>query len=453
MKKFLTFFLCAVMALSVCGCGFNFKIGNIPDKGSNDFIELFPDRAATWGKSHHESMKGYAFALSGYGDMSVYVDTTDGDRFELRNAQSGFVILDSKDNIVLSAECISLDQYRVETNDLFDTQIANKREFWMSEDDNGNNVYYSYLADVGLDCGLKITNMEEPGKLMLIALRGTPLPGASTDIYAYKGCEFETIDLDEFADIDDLNDKLDNIVAEIDDYNNQTSGDVIVGDGTFETGSLLPYDIDKKIMSLDTDYNRINWRAQYMLGDTGLVVSVAPFASYASNMLAVAVTNVSDEEIDIYAKITALDEAGDEIAYTYFFYDSIGVNNTVAGIIPCGDKIPDGRTIWSETEISESSEKRYAPWYADWTTKIDGEMMALTYEMGASGDLTLADIGFVYAFAVDADGNILHWGSDYPESNCLDPGDGIMSEIDFYGDDGSFARTTNIAIFANPTFR
>ncbi len=188
---------------------------------------MFPDAAANLDGSYKTSNLSYRFTVDGdYGEMTVHVDTSNGHSFEIiEDGPAGFKIKDSDGNY---------DNFR------------------------------------------------------LVAFRGEPLEGSTTDVHAYQGTP-----ADEGAAVEETPDAVDE---------NEKSTDVNAEDTT-TTQTTANANLDSEIAStlngLNTDYNKVKWGSVYSIfpDNPGIVISVAPGKLFNEDILVVAITNLYDQEI------------------------------------------------------------------------------------------------------------------------------------------------------------
>lgn len=180
-KKLLTVFVGVVLTLSLTGCGFS--IGTSGESG--DYSDVFTD-PITSGKIH--TMKSYQFTVGDYGSTTVYVDTTDGASFELVETPAGFKINSKSGDCVLDATCVDKDYFKDYTVSCGEsTYVYNDTEYLKRPD---NDYYCTYLANVGLDCGV-IIETAAAKDLSLIAFSGKSLADSSSDVDEYRGVSDE----------------------------------------------------------------------------------------------------------------------------------------------------------------------------------------------------------------------------------------------------------------------
>lgn len=439
-----------VMMLMFTGCGFS--VGNV--QKNDDYKELFPDRAEDLGKSYKTSNIAYKFSLDGdYGEMMVHLDTSEGHRFELMpDSPPGFIIYDEDDEIAVYAFCVDKVEYSEYTAYLTKVKNVNDRDFFAEETEDGHIRYWSYMADCGLDCGLAMeVEKGDRDNFKLLAFRGEPIEGSSSDIYEYQG---EALIYDE----DDLNEEVapeeeyvEEVAEEVTEEVTEEAEDAY----TVEEGTPLlsiSEEVEKSLDSLDTDYSQVKWGVRYSLFDEapGIVVSVSLCKEYDDYELVLAFTNLYENEVSVAANAEALGEDGSVIGERFFYETNIGAGNTVIETINCGDTLPDGRIHWTELSYNEGN-KKYVPWEADYNIsgKASDGYATVSYEMYAANTGTSADtVGLVTILLLDDEGYITAVGTDY-----LDEGFGsapVSGETNIYGDEVELKKTANLAMFANP---
>lgn len=437
MKKIVTLLLTLAMALGLVGCGFSVGSSN----SAGDYEEVFTDAAANQGKAYKNSHMVYNFSLDGMGEMQVYVDTTNGHSFELVGEEGGFNINDKDGNVVFYARCVNTDAYSELTSALDQTATYNGRQFFASYNGDGSTDMFCYLADVGLDCGFVMeTHGDDASVFSLVAFRGNPIDGASSDPYAYKG---QSAAIDDIEDIED-----DYLEDEI-----ETDTDTDVASSESLTNVAVSDEVADMLAKLDTDFNKINWGVIYSISDDfpGLVVSIAPCYEYGAYKLIVGLTNLTDKPLDFTGSAIALDAEGNEEGSTFMYIKALGSANTYIQTINCGQDMPTGVIRWSDCDLEISETSKYTPWEADYSASgkpADGAI-SVVYEIYSANNETLGTYE-LYALVLDANGNVLGVGYDYGNEE-LAAGEKYTGSANIYNDGEVLQGAADIAIFANPT--
>ena len=252
---------------------------------------MFPDAAANLDGSYKTSNLSYRFTVDGdYGEMTVHVDTSNGHSFEIiEDGPAGFKIKDSDGNDALYAACLEKEQYAELTSRCSEVKTVNGREFLYCKNGDGSEDLFSYMDDCGLNCGLALEVHDgNYDNFRLVAFRGEPLEGSTTDVHAYQGTP-----ADEGAAVEETPDAVDE---------NEKSTDVNAEDTT-TTQTTANANLDSEIAStlngLNTDYNKVKWGSVYSIfpDNPGIVISVAPGKLFNEDILVVAITNLYDQEI------------------------------------------------------------------------------------------------------------------------------------------------------------
>ena len=436
-KRLLAAVLAVVLCLGMSACGFH--VGT--STKSEDYKELFPDRAAALGSSYKTSNLAYNYSLDGYGSMQVYVDTSEGHSFELDETYGGFSIKDKDGNEVFHTYPLPKDEYANMTSYVDEVKTINGRQFFYSLDQLYTHCY-TYFADCGIDCGMLFETDQDESVFSLVAFRGTPIDGASSDPYTYKG---ESADMSVETE-DDLNmdDTVDDDIAGDD-----------AADSSDEKGSLttttLSSDVESALNSLDTDYSNIYWGVKYSLDSEmpGLVVSVTPFTEYDQNALLLAFTNMYDQPLGITGTAKALSKDGEEIGDTFIYTDAIGPANTVIAKINCGDEVPDGRVRWEDVKIDTEPNGKYVPWECDWsvTGNPDDSYITINYEFYSANNEPMK-LGEVHYVLLDESGFVLVDEMDFV-SDETPAGEKYTGSEDIYADPEILKAVKGIAIFAS----
>lgn len=427
------------MLLTLSGCGFS--VGST--SGDEDYKSLFPDRAATLDKNYKTKDVGYKFSYGeGNGELMVYVDTSEGHSFEMLEDVAGFKIKDKDGNDALYAVCLERDMYAEYSAYCDSVKTVNGRDFLYSINADNSEDCYSYMADCGLDVGIVLevhdNNTENFG---LVAFRGTPLEGASSDVYEYKGVLEDDYDFDEFDDIDVYDEFSDD-----DWYSDDSDLDAEAAEPTFE----LPEQTKTALSSLQSDYSLVNWGVEYTASEDypGCVISVTPGFLYDGLCLVVGVTNLYDKEISFMGTAQAMDDGGNAIGEGFVYNSCIGSGNTIIEVIDCGNNVPDGRIHWTNVQISEPYGE-YVPWEADYsiTGKPSDGYLTVNYELYAS-DKSACVGDTVRVLLLDEDGFVMGSGMGFGED--IAAGEKVSGSIDVIGEEDLLKNTKSLAMFTNP---
>ncbi len=433
-KKLLATMIVLAMAMvAVTGC--SFSVGN--SNKNDDYKDLFPDRAAKLDSAYKTSNMGYKFTLGEeYGEMMVYVDTSDGHSFEVVSEPAGFRILDKDGSIVIYAACMDKDQYAEYSSYAADTKTVNGRDFLYMVNGDGSEDCFSYMADCGLDCGLVLEVHDNATDLFeLLAFRGEPIEGASSDVHFYQG-EATVEDVYEEEDVDT-------------DYDTSLE-DTADNEGEAATLTQLSDEVEAAINSLDTDYSLIQWGVRYSVSEElpGIVISVTPCVRYGSNGLLLAVTNLYDQAFSFSGAAEAKDANDNIIGDTFVYNPCIGPANTIVEFINCDDGEPDGRISWSDINIREGTGE-YVPWEADFRVSGNASDGYLTvdYELYASnGDAFEGDL--LTVLLLNENGYVITGNTDFMDAVAA--GEKYTGSLDIYEDAELLKLTKGIAMFANP---
>lgn len=435
-KYMLVMAMTMIMALGLTACGFS--VGTPSE--STDYKDLFPDAAANLGGSYKTSNLSYRFTVDGdYGEMTVHVDTSNGHSFEvIEDGPAGFKIKDSDGNDALYAACLEKEQYAELTSRCSEVKTVNGREFLYCKNGDGSEDLFSYMDDCGLNCGLALEVHDgNYDNFRLVAFRGEPLEGSTTDVHAYQGTP-----ADEGAVVEETPDAVDE---------NEESTDVNAEDTTTTqttANANLDSEIASKLNGLNTNYNKVKWGSVYSIfpDNPGIVISVAPGKLFNEDILVVAITNLYDQEISFSGSAKARGKDDAIVGETFIYQGCIGAGNTVIEYIDC-DSTPDGRISWEECEIGESYQE-YVPWEADYQAKGNPQDGYLTVEYGffaSNGDA--CDSTMITILLVDGDGYITGVMTDYMEA--IAENETRNGSVDVYGDESMLSQTKDIAIFAN----
>lgn len=442
MKKIIFTALALISAAAITGC--NFSIGNTPagNKSNND---LFPDKAEV--SDQKSSYIAYEFSLEGMGSMKVYVDTSEGHKFELDKENSGFIIKDKDGTEALHAYCMEAETYKNGTAGLTNVKKINDRDFFYEKTGDYYSAF-SYMADCGLDCGMIMQSTDESA-FGLVSFEGTPLEDASDDIYFYQGTTSPNSEpiITETSVTTISAETTETAPTEMSHGSAAAPTDAAAAD-KLVSSSLSP-EAEELLSELQTDYHKINWGVRYPVSEElpYLVISVAPFMSYDENCLLIGITNLYDRDISFTGSATAVSKDDEVVGSAYVYTGTVGSGNTVFQPIYCGSKLPDGRIKWENCSIETELYESYVPWEADYTlTKNADGRLTLVYSLyGKDGAETVP--GNVYAILIDDRGNILAFGKDF-SADTVPSGEKYGSGIVFYLDNYMLAGTADVCMFA-----
>lgn len=440
MKKRIGISLLVILLMTsvLSGCGFS--IGN--SSNDEDYKSLFPDKAEALDKSYKTSNMGYKFSLGeDYGEMMVYVDTSEGHTFELMtDSPAGFTINDKDGNVALYAVCMDRSQYEMYSIYASDVKKVNGRDFLYMINGDGSEDCFSYMADCGLDCGFVLEVHDGATENFgLVAFRGDALDGASSDVYYYQG-SIEEPELDTTEAEEELSD--------IEDAAETDTEEAISMDKSL-TVSTLDADVENLLNKLTSDYNNVYWGARYSIFEDmpAIVVSVTPCKFYDEYALAVAITNLYDEEFSFSGSAQVLGSDDSVIGDSFMYIPCLGSTNTVVQIVPTGSEIPDGRIHWEDCEISEPYGE-FVPWESDWGISgnpADGYITVDYNIYAADGGACSGDS--VMILLVDESGFILACATDYIDS--IEDSAGADGSVVIFGDETLLNQTKNLAMFTN----
>lgn len=434
MSRCMAVIVAGVMMVSMTGCGGS--VGN--GGGSDDFDDLFPDRvAAESGGSYKHTDLGYKFSLDGYGEMLVYVDTTDKHSFELKSENGGFNINDESGQTVVYAAALNADAYRELTASLTDVETINGRQFFISENGDGSTDAFSYMADCGLDCGFVMEVKGDTSAFSLVAYRGTAIPGSSSDPYAYKG--------ESAAEPEEIEPETDEIST--DDTDEGDAPSVIGG----LTNNSLSDEVQSTLESLESDFGKVYWGSIYSIdGVPGVVISVTPITSYGKRDLIVGITNLYDMDISFSATATAYGDGDKEVGSSFMYEPAIGPGITAIQYISCEDGTPDGRIHWEDCEIEEAALYEGIIWEADWQgsgNPADGHVEVNCTI--SSGENKKIESGMITALLLSDDGFVVGYGNTYLLEE-IPAGASSSETISIWNDEDSLSKATGVALFATP---
>ncbi len=440
-KKIFLTALAIISAAAVTGCSFSF--GDTSDVNERH-EELFPDKATA--SKLKTSYIAYEFSLDGRGSMKVYVDTSEGHKFELDKENSGFSIKDKDGTEALHAYCMEEETYKSATAGIENVRNINDRDFFYDKVKDYHSLF-SYMADCGLDCGMIMQSTDESA-FGLVSFEGTSIEGASDDIYFYQGTlsagsepittetAVTTIETETEAAPTETSLKSETVLTSA-----ATAGKLV-------SSSLSP-EAEELLSELQTDYHKINWGVRYPVSEElpYLVISIAPFMSYDENCLLIGITNLYDRDISFTGSATAVSKDDEVVGSAYVYTGTVGSGNTVFQPIYCGSKLPDGRIKWENCSIETELYESFVPWEADYTlTKNADGGLTLAYSIWGSGGTETVP-GNIYAMLIDGSGNVLAFDKDF-SADRIPAGEKYEGKINFDQDNDMLAGAADVCMFA-----
>lgn len=196
----------------------------------------------------------------------------------------------------------------------------------------------------------------------------------------------------------------------------------------------------EQLSKLDTDYSKIAWGSTYSIFENypGVVISVTPFVDYDNTGLVVGITNLYDTPIEVHGSLSALASDDSVVGNAYLYKSCVSAGDTAVEYIHC-DSAPDGRILWEDAKMSDSTYKG-ASWTADYEitgNPADGKIN-VSYNAQTAGKITDACI-----LLLDSNGYVLAATYDYPDGNA--------GSLSIYGTPEVLSKTESLAIFINPT--
>ena len=170
------------------------------------------------------------------------------------------------------------------------------------------------------------------------------------------------------------------------------------------TNSSLTPLAEKALESIDTDYHKVDWGAEYCADKLdGIVISVAQCTA-DRNMLVIGFTNLYDRDVTIEAKGYAKDKNDNNVGDIYVFQSAVRPGQTVIRNQYCENE-SDGRIHWDKVELCDVNDKSVG-WECD--TKLVTEpngFYDIAYHITPDNEKIRAD--YVWALLLDEDGYIV----------------------------------------------
>ena len=214
--------------------------------------------------------------------------------------------------------------------------------------------------------------------------------------------------------------------------------------------TLVP-EVRAALGRLDTDYTKIRWGCEYtIIADfPGVVVSVTAYDPAPYHYLAVALTNVEEQEV-IFSGDMQIKAADDStVGSGFFFKEHIAPGQTVMHAIDCGsDKRPDGRIHWENVEMIRGEKREYDLWTANWSITKEPDFNRVGASINIIGEtLTPPEIEEIDALLLDGEGNILSGARDFIHDIPLIGA--IKDSVFFYIEGQSQDQIRDMAVFCS----
>ena len=223
-------------------------------------------------------------------------------------------------------------------------------------------------------------------------------------------------------------------------------GEAGTGDQSHQFTEVTKEELTKIFASADADYLKVNWGVQYKPADLeGVLIGVTPYEDESSTYLILAVTNLYDRDITISGDGYAVGKNNENIGDFSVFASTLRPGNTSITSILC-DGEPTGVLHWNQMEASPDDYDESAAWETNWMLggSDDGDEV-VKYSVICKDKVS---VGEVHSMALDKDGFVIAYGSDY----LSDEGTDFEGFVPFYGVDQAkiASETRDIVMFANP---
>ena len=432
-KKLLTVFVGVVLTLSLAGCGFS--IGT--SSKSDDYSDVFKD-PITSGKIH--TMKSYQFTVGDYGSTTVYVDTTDGASFELVETPAGFKINSKSGDCILDASCVEKDYFKDYTMSCGEsTYVYNDTEYLKRPD---NNYYCTYLANVGLDCGV-IIEATTAKDLSLIAFSGKPLEDSSSDVDDYRGVSDEPTSHAEIVTEQSSTDVNDDAETDTSNTENITSKDYLT------YGEVIDSNTSEKLRSLGTNYSMVKWDREFYVdsSDHTLVASVA----IAPDGVVIAVTNLGTKSVSFTGSVHIKSNTNGTIESVAVLEPCLAVGGTTISYTEC-DSTDVASISLEDCSISDAY-LTAADWSVNATVTTDGtsssdygDNVGINYSYESSTGCSYTSLKVLL---LNNAGEVLGYGIGFVNDVPVD--ENVTGTMYAIAAPHSLDSLTNMAMFSCPT--
>lgn len=433
-KKLLTVFVGVAFTLSLVGCGFS--IGTSSESG--DYSDVFTD-PITAGKIH--TMKSYQFTVGDYGSTTVYVDTTDGASFELVETPAGFKINSKSGDCILDASCVEKDYFKDYTMSCGEsTYMYNDTEYLKRPD---NNYYCTYLANVGLDCGV-IIEATTAKDLSLIAFSGKSLDDSSSDVSDYRGVSDEPTSHAEIV-TEQSSTEDDNVTTETDTSSTENTA----ASDYLSYGEAIDSDTAEKLSSLGTNYSMVKWDREFYVDGSNhtLVASTA----ITPDGIIVAITNLGSKSVSFTGSVHIKGDTNSLSDSIALLEPCLAVGGTTISYTEC-----DSANITSISLDDCSISDAYltaADWSVNATVTTDGtsssdygDNLSVNYSYESSTGCSYTSLKVLL---LNNAGEVLGYGIGFV--NDVPVGENVTGTMYAIAAPHSLDSLTNMAMFSCPT--
>ena len=427
-KKLLTVFVGVALILSLVGCGFS--IGT--SSKSSDYSDVFTD-PITAGKIH--TMKSYQFTVGDYGSTTVYVDTTDGASFELVETPAGFKINSKSGDCILDASCVDKDYFKDYTVSCGEsTYVYNDTEYLKRPD---NNYYCTYLANVGLDCGVIIEAITAKD-LSLIAFSGKPLEDSSSDVDDYRGVSDEPTS---HAEI--VTEQSSTAEADTSSTENTAASDYL------SYGEVIDSNTSEKLRTLGTNYSMVKWDREFYVDGSNhtLVASVVT----TPDGVVVAVTNLGTKSVSFTGDVRIKSSTDGVLETSALLEPCLAVGGTTICYVECNST--DVASISLEDCSISDAYLTAADWSVNATVTTDGtsssdygDNVGINYSYESSTGCSYTSLKVLL---LNNAGEVLGYGIGFV--NGVPVGENVTGTMYAIAAPHSLDSLTNMAMFSCPT--
>ena len=164
-------------------------------------------------------------------------------------------------------------------------------------------------------------------------------------------------------------------------------------------------EMQKKLDTLDTDYSKVNWLAQYAPADNeGIIVSETKYEFNGFNHFVIAYTNLTDEGVQLSFEGYAENTSGEIVKDIIESDVELGPSRTICRDYVFKPEAPSGEITWNSFTVTPS-DKEYLPFVL--TSKLETKENGTYFISYTEESDVLLDGRAGYGCVLDSEGNII----------------------------------------------
>lgn len=305
-----------------------------------------------------------------------------------------------------------------------------------------NNYYCTYLANVGLDCGV-IIEASAAKDLSLIAFSGKSLDGSSLDVSDYRGVSDEPTSHAEIVTEQSSTDINDDAESDTSNTENITSKDYLT------YGEVIDSNTSEKLRSLGTNYSMVKWDREFYVdsSDHTLVASVA----IAPDGVVIAVTNLGTKSVSFTGSVHIKSSTDGVLETSALLESCLAVGGTTISYVECNST--DVASISLEDCSISDAYLTAADWSVNATVTTDGtsssdygDNVGINYSYESSTGCSYTSLKVLL---LNNAGEVLGYGIGFVNDVPVD--ENVTGTMYAIAAPHSLDSLTNMAMFSCPT--